>query len=222
MRNKLITKSNKKSQKSNNNVDVFNGIDKNLEESRTAIKEPSRKKPNLNKPESDILNNSKATDLKSKINRDLGSDLPSSSIGKDRSKPLDQTQSKVLSISTAPSDLLHNNNDKNNQEDIEKKTSVCTYFLKSGTCRFGNTCRYYHESTHSSDNKGFALTNHPNNRSSSTSISSSNIEQSDKPPQRRKKTRSKQKNIRKDKRTETDKPTFIHCGNYVGRALTTV
>jgi hypothetical protein len=213
LRNKLITKSNKKSQKSNNNVDVFNGIDKNLEESRTAIKEPSRKKPNFNEPDSDILNKSEATNLKPKI-------LPKTSIDKDKSTPLNQAQSKVSSVSTAPSNFLddNNNNDQNNM----KTTTVCTYFMKSGTCRFGSACRYYHESTHSVDDKGTALINHPNNRSSISSSNNSTIDNNGKPPLRRKKTRSKQKNIRKDKRPETDKPTFILCGSYVGRPLTTV
>ena len=87
----------------------------------------------------------------------------------------------------------------------------CRNFMQTGLCQFGSKCRFSHcEDTANGSAKIANI---------------AGIDAADSPvmhQRKRKKTRSKQKNIRRDHRPDGVKPAFDSDGNYIGRPLTVV
>lgn len=153
--------------------DTFDGLDNALEVSRTAITSKKRKLPVTS-----------VREVKSK-------EISTNNLKKDivvPTKPaiIEQTKPEVIEKIDAPTG----------------NSTLCRNYSESGICRFGEKCRYSHDTIPMKIDPAAAAV-----------VGEKRI---------RKKTRSKQKNIRRDKRSDTEKPNFIHCGNYVGRPLTEV
>lgn len=87
----------------------------------------------------------------------------------------------------------------------------CRNFMQTGLCQFGSKCRFSHDGDTTKGSAKIA------NITGVDTADSSVIHQ-----RKRKKTRSKQKNIRKDHRPDGVKPAFDSDGNYIGRPLTVV
>jgi hypothetical protein len=87
----------------------------------------------------------------------------------------------------------------------------CRNFMETGSCRFGSKCRFSHD--------GDTATG-PAHHANITDIAT--VDSSAMHERKRKKTRSKQKNIRRDHRPDGVKPAFDSNGNYIGRPLTVV
>jgi len=86
----------------------------------------------------------------------------------------------------------------------------CRNYVQNGSCQFGSKCRFAHDL---SDIRIENMQPEDFDRNLATVAQHQ---------RKRKKTRSKQKNIRKDNRPEEAKPVFTDDGNYIGRPLTAV